>query len=304
MPKGDPIKTGLPDPKKQPQLSGIKDYELLVYSENLKEYCPINITEGYIAVFRLKEHGYLFLYSKKNNMSQKDLSQLLPVIKKFSITLEACITHNAQKKLLVQLEERNKDLNNYAHVVSHDLKSPLRNINTLTSWLRQDHKNVLETGALQYLDLITDNIAKMEDLISGILEYSSLGLKDFNSSEVNLNKLLADLLSHMYTPEHINIEVQGEFPNIQGNAHRFQQVFQNLISNAIKYNDKEKGIVSVGYHYCENQLEFFVKDNGKGIEEKYFKKIFEPFKKLENTKDSSCLFTMIYLLAHLFFGVH
>lgn len=287
MPLGNSLEIALPSPQKHPQLTALKDVALLPYTKELQTFCPINIDEGYIAIYRLKEHGFLFLYSKKNNLSQKDLNQLLPVIKKFSVTLEACVTHNTQKKLLIQLEERNKDLNNYAHVVSHDLKSPLRNINTLNSWLRQDHKNVLEPGALQYLDLITDNIGKMEDLISGILEYSSLGLKDFNVSNVNLNKLLTDLLPHMYTPDHIHIELQPDFPNIQGNAHRFQQVFQNLISNAIKYNDKEDGFVSVGFHRIEEQLEFFVKDNGKGIDERYFKKIFEPFQKLENTKDSS-----------------
>lgn len=268
-------------------LEGIKSYVLLEYSEKLSELTTIDIESGYIAIYKLKDHGYLFLYSKEDNIPKRDLSQLLPVVDKFAITLKACKAYGNQKTLLYRLEERNTELNNYAHVVSHDLKSPLRNIDALATWLKEDHSDGLNQEATQYLTLISDNISKMESLISGILEYSTVGLKDFNTSLIDLDKIVNDIVNYLYIPSHITINVQDNFPVITGDTHRLQQLFQNLISNAIKYNDKEEGQIDIGFRDLEKGYEFFIKDNGKGIEEKYFQKIFDVFQKLENTQNSN-----------------
>ncbi len=268
-------------------LNGIEDYTLLEYTSKLNELTTIDINAGYIAIYRLKDHGFLFLYSKEDNINTRDLSKLLPVIEKFAITLKACRAYANQKTLLYRLEERNTELNNYAHVVSHDLKSPLRNIDALTTWLKEDHGDGLDKGATEYINLISDNISKMEDLISGILEYSTVGVKDYKTTRIDINRIMSDVLNFLYIPEHITIKVQDDFPEILGDTHRLKQLFQNLIGNAIKYNDKEQGLIEVGHKTLDNAYEFFVKDNGKGIEEKYFKKIFNVFQKLENTKDSS-----------------
>ena len=274
-------------PKLVEFLSEIKSFVLLEYDEMLAELTTIDIEAGYIAIYKLKDHGFLFLYSKEDNINKKDLSQLLPVVDKFAITLKACRAYANQKTLLYRLEERNTELNNYAHVVSHDLKSPLRNIDALATWLKEDHGDSLNQGAMEYINLISDNISKMEDLITGILEYSTVGVKDYKMTLIDLNKIVNDVLNFLYVPEHITIEIQDDFPEIMGDTHRLKQLFQNLIGNAIKYNDKEEGHIEVGYRTLDSTYEFFVKDNGKGIDEKYYKKIFNVFQKLENNKDSS-----------------
>ncbi len=268
-------------------LNDIEDYTLLEYSRMLDELTTIDIHAGYIAIYKLKSHGFLFLYSKEDNINKRDLSKLLPVVEKFAITLKACRAYANQKTLLYRLEERNTELNNYAHVVSHDLKSPLRNIDALATWLKEDHRDNLDQGALEYLNLISDNISKMEDLITGILEYSTVGVKDFKASLIDVNKIVNDVLNFLYVPDNMSITIDDNFPEIMGDTHRLQQLFQNLIGNAIKYNDKEKGTIEVGYSTLDTVYEFYVKDNGKGIEEKYYKKIFNVFQKLENNKDSS-----------------
>lgn len=274
-------------PKLVEFLSEIESFVLLEYDEMLAELTTIDIEAGYIAIYKLKDHGFLFLYSKEDNINKKDLSQLLPVVDKFAITLKACRAYANQKTLLYRLEERNTELNNYAHVVSHDLKSPLRNIDALATWLKEDHGDSLNQGAMEYINLISDNISKMEDLITGILEYSTVGVKDYKMTLIDLNKIVNDVLNFLYVPEHITIEIQDDFPEIMGDTHRLKQLFQNLIGNAIKYNDKEEGHIEVGYRTLDSTYEFFVKDNGKGIDEKYYKKIFNVFQKLENNKDSS-----------------
>ncbi|PQJ20734.1 ATP-binding protein [Tenacibaculum sp. SG-28] len=228
------------------------------------------------------------MYSKVRNEHSKKLKQILPVINKFANTLEACIAYENQKALLKTLEERNKELNNYAHIVSHDLKSPLRNIDALSSWLKEDHREHLNDDAKQYLDLINENISRMEDLITGILEYSTIGAKSYRKEPVAISKIINDIVTHhVYIPEHIAIKIHPDFPVVQGDKHRLQQVFQNLIHNAIKYNDKEKGLIEVGFTIVNNKPEYFVKDNGIGIAKKYHKKIFNIFQKLENNKDST-----------------
>jgi len=115
----------------------------------------------------------LFLYSKVEKLTQKDLSQLQPVIDKFSVSLKACKAFEKQKTLLKNLELRNQELSDYAHMVSHDLKSPLRSIDALTAWLSEDYKDKLNVEGAKSLGLIRNNVEKMDTLISGILkEYS------------------------------------------------------------------------------------------------------------------------------------
>lgn len=286
IPYGNQIKANL-SKKSLDFLNNIDTYILTPYNNDLKDLTTIDITEGQLAIYRLKSHGFLFLYSKGNNMCQKDLSQLLPVINKFATTLEACKAHENQQKLLKKLEERNKELNNYAHVVSHDLKSPLRNIDALVNWIKEDHSKNLNSDAIKQLNAISDNITRMESLVSGILQYSSIGLKDFNTSSINLNVVIKEVLNHIFIPKNIEIKTHKNFPNVNGDNYRLQQLFQNLISNAIKYNNKENGLIEIGYSITNNQHVYFVKDNGKGIPPKYHKKIFNVFQKLEASKNST-----------------
>lgn len=286
VPFGNQINQKL-SPKVKDLIYSINDHLLLKYKNLLHELSPIKINQGFLVIFRLNVDSFLFLYSKNNDINERAMSQLSPVINKFSITLEACNAHSNQKSLLKKLENRNKELNNYAHIVSHDLKSPLRNINALTSWLKEDHANNLNDEAIKYIDLISDNITKMESLVSGILEYSTIDLKGFKTSFIDLNTLINGILDHIYVPKNINITVYKNFPTIHGDRYRLQQLFQNLINNSIKYNDKENGVIEIGFTKNSDQTQYFVKDNGIGIDQKYHTKIFDIFQKLENTKNST-----------------
>ena len=287
------IPLGNDNPKKEisnwafDYLNTIDQYTVEEYSDLFAELSTISIHSGILAIIRLDKKSFLFLYSIEKNICIKDLNQLLPVISKFSITLEACKAYENQNTLLQRLEERNEELNNYAHIVSHDLKSPLRNMDALVSWLKEDHTKDFSEDALNYIDLIDENITRMEALVSGILEYSTIGLKDFRSSFIDLNVILKDILNHIYIPKHINVSVSKDFPTIKGDTYRLQQLFQNLISNAVKYNDKDIGEIEVGFEQQGKKYIYYVKDNGKGIEEKYHTKIFNVFQKLENHKNST-----------------
>ncbi|MDP5093638.1 MAG: PAS domain S-box protein [Polaribacter sp.] len=193
-----------------------------------------------------------------------------------------------QKELILdELEKRNEELHEYAHIVSHDLKSPLRNIDALVSWIKEDNKNKLDAITHQNLELIEKTLENMENLISNILAYSSSGTSQDNDELVALDEIVHNIIKVNLIPENISISILNKLPMIYGDATKFQQLFQNLISNAIKFSDKENGIVEVDYIETETHYQFSVKDNGIGIEKKYHEKIFKIFQSLTKREDST-----------------
>lgn len=194
---------------------------------------------------------------------------------------------NKQKEsLLNELAYQNQELSDYAHMVSHDLKSPLRSIDTLTTWLKDDYEDKLDDNGKSSIELIRNNVEKMDTLINGILEYSTIGKNQIEIYDVNLDILIDDILSIIQVPEHITIVKKG-LPIIKGDKYRLQQLFQNLIDNAISYNDKAEGYIEIGAEDIQGYWKFHVKDNGKGIPEIYFNKIFKTFEKLETGNQST-----------------
>lgn len=197
------------------------------------------------------------------------------------------IEMNKQKQsLLNELAHQNQELSDYAHMVSHDLKSPLRSIDTLTSWLKEDYNESVDDNGKKTLDLIRSNVEKMDTLITGILEYSTIGKNQMEIYDVDVDKLIDDIIKTIQIPENINI-TKFNLPVVKGDKYRLQQLFQNIIGNAIKYNNKDQGIIEVGSEDLGTHWKFHIKDNGKGIEETYFNKIFKTFIKLENNPEST-----------------
>ncbi|WP_298343044.1 ATP-binding protein [uncultured Algibacter sp.] len=202
-------------------------------------------------------------------------------------TKEIVKMNKQREKLLEELGHQNQELSDYAHMVSHDLKSPLRSIDALTAWISEDYKEKLDKNGRESLILIRNNVEKMDTLISGILDYSTINKNQTEFYEVDIDKLVDNIMSTMLVPQHINIEKANKLPVVKGDKFRLQQLFQNLIDNAIKYNDKSEGRIEIGVTDDDTFWKFFVKDNGKGIEKTYFDKIFKTFQKLENNPESS-----------------
>lgn len=193
-----------------------------------------------------------------------------------------------REELLKNLEQQNQELNEYAHMVSHDLKSPLRNINTLIEWFINDNKETLTEDGLKTLNLILLNVEKMDLLIKGILDYSSIDRFESEDRMVDFNLLIQEIIRTSVLPKNFEIKIKNRLPKVYGNYFRFKQLFENLINNAIKYNDKEKGVVEIGGNTIgDNYVEFYVKDNGIGIDSVYFDKIFNIFTKLSSKDNSS-----------------
>ena len=192
-----------------------------------------------------------------------------------------------KEKLLLKLEKSNDELQEYAHIVSHDLKSPLRSIDALVSWLKEDNKGILDETSLKNFGLIEATLEKMEQLISDVLEYSSVGTDTNLKAEVDLNKMFSDLTTILYIPEHITVKALNQLPVITGDGTKLQQLFQNLISNAVKFIDKEVGLVIIDFEDLKSHYKFSIKDNGIGIDKQFHDKIFKIFHALNKSKDST-----------------
>ena len=193
------------------------------------------------------------------------------------------------KQLNQKLEQANQTLKDFAHNVSHDLKSPLNGVRRLAEWISTDHANKMDKNDKEHVDLLMARLDRMRNLIDGILQYSSVGYTEEKKARVNLNELVQDAIDMTDPLENIIITVENELPTIECGRTRIMQVFQNLLSNAVKYMDKANGEIKIACVEENDFWKFSVADNGPGIEEKYFEKIFEPLKTLalKNTHEST-----------------
>lgn len=179
------------------------------------------------------------------------------------------------------LKEKNEELDQFAHIVSHDLKGPLRGIDNVVSWIEEDHKQELSSKVEHYLQLIKGRVIRAENLIQGILSYARIGKEMVQKERVDVNELIAEVRDSL--PDHRNTDIvlPAELPVVYTEKIPLFQVFSNLISNAIKYNDKERGEVRIYHKDLGDKFEFFVSDNGPGISEQYHKRIFVIFQTLK-----------------------
>ena len=185
---------------------------------------------------------------------------------------------NAQ--LIHELEVANNELKDFAYIVSHDLKAPLRAIGSLSQWLYADYKDKFDEDGKVQLDLLVNRVSRMQSLIEGILEYSRVGRVSEEKVTINSNTLLQEIIDSLSPPSHISIVVDSPLPDVYYEKTRIRQVFANLIGNAIKYMDKPQGEIHIGCMQDGNYWKFSVKDNGPGIDKKYYERVFQIFQTL------------------------
>ncbi len=186
-----------------------------------------------------------------------------------------------KEEALQNLRIANQELNDFAYIVSHDLKAPLRAIGSLAGWLKTDYESKLDDEGKNILTLLDQRTHRMHNLIEGVLNYSRVGRVKNNLIVQNTQQVVESVVDALSPGDNFKIEVQQNLPDVIFEDIKYGQVFQNLISNAIKYNDKKIGEIKIGVNDLGKEWEFFVSDNGPGIEEQHFKKIFQIFQTLK-----------------------
>lgn len=185
-----------------------------------------------------------------------------------------------RERLLMETERVNKELNDFAYIVSHDLKAPLRGITQLTEWLSEDYMAVLDEEGRDKLKLLKKRALRMHSMIDGILRYSRAGRVKGEPLNIDTGAAVRHIIDSLLPPKSIRITINDSLPTVVIDPLQINQVFQNLISNAVKYMDKPEGFIEIGCMENSRFYEFFVRDNGPGIEEKHFERIFQIFQAL------------------------
>lgn len=180
------------------------------------------------------------------------------------------------------LQKINKELDQFAYVVSHDLKAPLRAINNLSEWIEEDLGDHTNEDLKNNLQLLRGRVLRMQSLIDGILEYSRIGRLHVQTENIDTDRLVLDLIANLAIPDHFIVVKRTRLPVIMANKVRLEQVFMNLISNAVKYHDKPEGIVEIDYQYVDGSHQFSVQDDGPGIAPEFHEKVFMIFQTLQS----------------------
>ena len=179
------------------------------------------------------------------------------------------------------LKKRNQELDRFAYVTSHDLKAPLRAIANLATWLAEDLEGQLPEENQRQLELMQSRVIRMERLIQGLLEYSRVGRKNNQVIEVSVKNLVCEAIDSLAPPPGFKIAIADDLPTLKTDPLLLQQVFGNLIENAIKYHPQVKGNITI---LCEEQEQFYrfgVSDDGLGIDPQYHDRIFTIFQTLQ-----------------------
>ena len=187
------------------------------------------------------------------------------------------LVHQMEQKVqerTKKLERINEELEEFSYVVAHDLTTPLRGMHTLIDWIIEDCGGSLDAEAQTSFALLKNRAQRMENLINSILDYCRAGHCSEKNKPVDFNEIVSQVIEMIHPPENIDITISTQLPTvIMGETHALR-LFQNLLSNAVRYMDKPHGVIRLDCERLDGFWKLSIADNGPGIEKRYFEKIF------------------------------
>ncbi len=194
-----------------------------------------------------------------------------------------------QLKLLRDLDSSNRELEQFAYVASHDLREPLRMVTSYMGLLERRYAAQLDEDGRQFLDFARDGARRMDKMILDLLEFSRVGRIRDPLGRVSLADAVAAALGNLRLPleeSGAELTIAADLPEVNGSANELVRLFQNLIGNAIKYRQPDRPLrVSIGMERGEEEWICTVADNGIGIPEEYFERIFDIFQRLHTRNE-------------------
>ena len=179
-----------------------------------------------------------------------------------------------------QLMRSNKDLDQFAYIVSHDLQAPMRGVHNIVGWLEEDLGDGLPEQSQRHLGKLRNRVERMEQMLEDLLKYSRAGRGELDTATVDVHALVQELLEHMALPATVAVDVQGDLPQAAGGRAQLLHVLQNLLSNAHKHGGEQVRITVEG-ELEGSMARYSIGDNGPGIEARFHERIFEVFQTLK-----------------------
>lgn len=198
------------------------------------------------------------------------------------------------KRYMQDLEHSNKELDDFAYIASHDLKEPLRGIHNHSRFLLEDNEGKLDKDSIDRLHRLLYLTQRMEKLVNDLLYFSRLGRQELAIQPTDLNAVIQDIeatIELLLAERHATLSIPTPLPTVVCDKLRITEALRNLITNAIKYNDKAEKIIEIGVEPQRQNPQgktlyrvFYVKDNGVGIAQEFYTEVFRIFKRLQNSK--------------------
>lgn len=205
----------------------------------------------------------------------------------YSIAIIEDITEKKESERQLQkyseaLQESNRDLEQFAYIASHDLREPLRMVNSYVTLIANKYNDKLDNRGKEFIAYASDGVTRMDQLIQDLLEYSRLGRGEIRKDAIKFNNILIKIMSNLrvqINERKVDFDIDVELPPFLGNRTQISMLIQNLISNGIKYNDKSP-LVTINAKVKDGFIQFMIKDNGIGMKDDHFDRIFQIFQRL------------------------
>ena len=212
----------------------------------------------------------------------------ITVLKRAEAELEAANEEleNRVAGRTAELENANEELSQYAYVVAHDLQAPLRAINNYANFLREDMDSRLAGEQKENLDALGRAVHEANELVQGLLELSRIGRGGTSLESIHSGTFMQEIIKSISLPANAKIKISDDWPTIEADAVMLRQIFQNLIENAVKFNNSPEITVELSWRtQNDGNFEFLVSDNGIGIDNRYYEQIFRVFERLHTRQD-------------------
>ena len=218
-----------------------------------------------------------------------DLTDLLCHVRRVCRMGEDADFEAAVQQRTLELDKSNRELQDFAYVVAHDLRSPLLTVGGYCEVLREECGEELDKNANEYMDHIVNGVERMGCLIDDLLSYAGLGRSSEPVATVDINLVLKQTRANLDSEiqkSHATLKV-GRMPTVIGKQTHLLQLFQNLVENAIKFRSEKPPVVDIVATEVDGGFQFCVRDNGIGVAPQYFEKVFQVFQRLHNRREYS-----------------
>ena len=263
-----------------PIMNGLELIKKLKQNTNTAEIPIIMITavktgyEDMKEAFEAGVHDYL----RKPFNETEFFARIQSTLKLYDSFRKIKEQKNSLEQLNTQLQSKNKELDQFSYVLSHDLKAPLRGISNVVSFIEEDHQEGMNPDLLEFFGNIKERASRMDALIDGVLTYSKAGKEESSISSFPLKGLIDEILETIAAPSGFVFHIPNELPEITCNRIKLSQIITNLFSNAVKHHQSDSGNIYLNVEFLEEDgFRFAIKDDGPGVPSHLLEKIFHIF---------------------------